>query len=108
MSEYHTRKFRSLVVETMIEDLKFGEMLLRFLELRSTIRREEIAIKPERFSEELKKLLGDGSKPIEETLLTNLYRRLNIEYRNESNQNFQRRIKEALGKFTQNNHNTKP
>jgi len=54
--------FNNLLIESFLESVDFGEVILRFLELRSTIKRDEIAEKPEQFAMELENLSETAQK----------------------------------------------
>lgn len=74
------RRFNDLVVESFLESMCFGEVVLRFLELNSAVRRDELAEKPEAFASQLEGLFGDGAKMVEERMIRNLYAKLGVEY----------------------------
>ena len=78
--ESERKKFNSLLLESILECIEFGEVVLRFLELNSAVKRDEIAEKPEKFAMELEYLLGDGAKIIEEKIIQSVYAKIGMEY----------------------------
>lgn len=94
--EDEKRRFNEFLVEAICESMDFGEVVLHFLELRSDVRRDEIAEKPEVFAGELEGLLGDSAKIIEERIVKKLYSILNIEYEETVKGSFPELIRKAL------------
>jgi len=93
------RKFNSLVIDSFLECVEFGGVILRFLELNSSFRRDELTEKPELFAKELEDLLGDGAKIIEERIIRNLYAKIGIEYVEKEGYTFSDYIKCAYQEF---------
>ncbi len=89
------RRFNDLVVESFLESMNFGEVVLRFLELKLAVKRGEIAEKPEQFAKELEDLLGDGAKIIEEKVTRTLYAKIGMEYAKKEGYTFSDYIKDA-------------
>jgi hypothetical protein len=87
--------FNDLVVESLLESMDFGEVVLHFLELKSPIKRDEIADKPEQFAKELEDLFGDGAKIILEKVTKILYAKIGMEYAKKEGYTFSDYIKEA-------------
>jgi len=79
-SDEARKKFNSMLLESILECIEFGEVVLRFLELNSAVKRDEIAEKPEKFARELEDLLGDGAKIIEEKIIQKVYAKIGMEY----------------------------
>ena len=79
-SDEAKRRFNDLLVESFIESADFGEVIIRFLELNTPLKRSEIADKPEQFAKELEDLLGDGAKIIEEKTIRTLCKKIGKEY----------------------------
>jgi hypothetical protein len=90
--------FNNLLIESFLESVDFGEVILRFLELRSAIKRDEIAEKPEQFAMELENLFGDSAKIILEKTTRTLYAKIGIEYINREGYKFSDYIKDAYQK----------
>jgi hypothetical protein len=92
------KRFNDLVVESFLESMDFGEVVLRFLELKSAIKRDEIAEKPEKFAKELEDLLGDSAKIIEEKMTQRLYAKTGMDYVKKEGYTFSDYIKDAYRK----------
>lgn len=92
------KRFNDLVVESFLESMDFGEVVLRFLELKSAIKRDEIAEKPENFAKELEDLLGDSAKIIEEKMTQRLYAKTGMDYVKKEGYTFSDYIKDAYRK----------
>jgi hypothetical protein len=73
--------------------MDFGEVVLRFLELKSAIKRDEVAEKPEKFAKELEDLLGDSAKIIEEKMTQRLYAKTGMDYVKKEGYTFQTTLK---------------
>ena len=89
------KRFNDLLVESLLESMKFGEVVLRFLELRSAIRRDEIAEKPERFAGELEDLFGNSAKIILEKATRMFYAKIGANYVDREDYTFSDYIREA-------------
>jgi hypothetical protein len=96
------RKFNTLLVNSFLECVEFGGIILRFLELNSSFRRDELAEKPELFARELEGLLGDGAKIIEERMIRNLYSKIGMEYKKEEGRAFSEYIRNAYQEYLKN------
>jgi hypothetical protein len=92
------KRFNDLVVESFLESMDFGEVVLRFLELKSAVKRGEIAEKPEKFAKELEDLLGDSAKIIEEKMTQRLYAKTGMDYVKKEGYAFSDYIKDAYRK----------
>ena len=93
------RRFNDLLVESFIESADFGEVIIRFLELNTPLKRSEIADKPELFAEELESLLGDGAKVIEERMIHNLYAKIGSKFTEIDGYTFPDYVKDAKEKY---------
>jgi len=93
------RRFNDLLVESFIESADFGEVIIRFLELNTPLKRSEIADKPELFAEELESLLGDGAKVIEERMIRNLYAKIGSKFTEIDGYTFPDYVKDAKEKY---------
>jgi len=94
------KKFNELLVESILEGLDFGEVVLRFLELKSQVKRDSIAEKPELFVEKLEDLLGVWMAGIfEERILRILCGKLGIEYSVIDALTFSKAVKKALKEY---------
>ena len=71
-----------------------AKAIYSYIENECHLKREEIAKKPEVFSADLKRLLGSGSQVIEQMILRNLYRRLELEFTVREGYGFSDYIKE--------------
>jgi len=97
-------KLESLLPKMINETLKqvFKEdgakAIWVFIENNSHLKREEIAEKPEVFSDGLDRLLGSGARVIEKFILKNLYRELGLEFREKKGREFPDYIKELSKK----------
>ena len=92
------KSFNDLLIESLLEWIESGEVVLRFLELKSAIKRDEIAEKPEQFANELEDLFGDGAKIIEEKVIQTLYAKIGMDYIKKEGYMFSDYIKEAYRK----------
>ena len=91
---YDRRKFNDILIESIIEGLDFGELILRFLELRTSMKREEIVDKPGVFADELEKLFGSYTADVlEERIIRTLCKKLRIDYNEVSDYTFSRCIR---------------
>ena len=70
------------------------KVIYGFLENKSHLKREEIAEKPEVFSTGMKKLVGSGAPVIENLILKNLYRKLELKFEEKEGYEFSDYIKE--------------
>ena len=93
------RRFNDLLVESFIESADFGEVIIRFLELNTPLKRSEIAEKPELFAEELEGLFGDGAKVIEERMIRNLYAKIGSKFTKIDGYTFPDYVKDAKEKY---------
>ena len=66
-------RFNNILIEAIIEGLDFGEVILRFLELKSGIDRNRIIDKPNIFAEELRKTFGPWTARIFEKNILGVY-----------------------------------
>ena len=93
------RRFNDLLIESFIESADFGEVIIRFLELNTPLKRSKIADKPELFAEELESLLGDGAKVIEERMIRNLYAKIGSKFTEIDGYTFPDYVKDAKEKY---------
>ena len=98
-SDEAKRRFNDLLVESFIESADFGEVIIRFLELNTSLKRSEIADKPELFARELESLLGDGAKVIEERMIRNLYAKIGSKFTEIDGYTFPDYVKDAKEKY---------
>jgi hypothetical protein len=96
------RRFNALLVDSFLGNVEFGEVILRFLELNSSFRRDELAEKPELFAGELEDLFGDGAKIIKERMIRDLYSKIGMEYKNEKGRAFSEYIRNAYQEYLKN------
>jgi hypothetical protein len=96
--------FNDLLVESFLESMEFGEVVLYFLELRSSIRREEIAERPDKFARELEDLFGDGAKVILERTVKTLYEKLGLSYVRKRGYEFSDYVGEAYQEYLRRKH----
>lgn len=75
------KRFNTMLVESILESLDFGEIVLRFLELNFNLDRNRIAEQPELFAKYLEETLGSWMAVIfERNILKNLCRKLDVSY----------------------------
>jgi hypothetical protein len=74
------KRFNDLLVESLLECMEFGDVALRFLELKTAIKRDEIIEKPEQFAKELEDLYGDSAKIILEKTTRTFYAKIGMSY----------------------------
>jgi len=91
--------FNSLLVESFLESVDFGEVVLRFLELNTAVKLEEIAEKPEVFVEEIEDLYGDSAPLIEERIIRKLCSKLGMEFGVVADRKFPEQVREALRRY---------
>ena len=72
------RRFNKLLLESIYESINFAETIVHFMELRTSLSREELVERPNLFVRELEDLLGEGAKAIEKQIIKNLYTKLGI------------------------------
>jgi hypothetical protein len=95
-----TRRFNRMLVESIIEGLDFGEVVLRFLELNYSLDRNQIAEQPEHFARDLEETLGPWMATIfERNIIRILCRKINVEYMRIEELSFSEAVKELLKKF---------
>jgi len=92
-------RFSKLLVESIVESITFGEVVLHFIELNSLVKREEIAEKPELLAREFEDLFGDSAKIIEERIIRKLYLKIGIKYDDKEGYTFPEYIKKAYKEF---------
>jgi len=79
-SEEEKRRFIDLLVESFVECVRFGDSILRFLELKYGLKKNDILRRPEYFITGLKDLMGGGAAVIERLMIENLYRKIGLEF----------------------------
>jgi len=75
------------------------KVIYDYLESNPYLKIEEIAEKPELFSDSLKKLLGSAAPVIKDLILKNLYSQLQSEYEDKEDCGFSCHIKELREKY---------
>jgi hypothetical protein len=91
------KRFNELLVDSARASMDFGDVVLKFLELGTPFRKEEIAEKPEVFADQLEELFGvESARIIEDRIVENLYSTLNMEYETVKGGKFQELVGDAL------------
>jgi len=93
------REFNNILLQSFLECVEFGDLILRFLEISSPIKRWELAEKPEMFANGLKDLLGDSAKVKMEEIIQKLYEKIGVNFVKLKGYAFQDYIKDAKIKF---------
>ncbi len=88
------RRLNRLLLKAIRESLDFGEVIIRFIELNSSIRKDEIVYNPEAFAREMEKIFGVSSAIMLEAIVKRLYTSLGIKIENKK-RSFQEYIIEA-------------
>lgn len=83
------RRLNSLLIQAICESLSFGEVILHYIELNCSIRRDEIIYNLEAFVREMEKIFGDSSSIIFENIIKNLYSSLGVKYKEKKRRSFQ-------------------
>jgi len=100
-SDEDKERFNIILVESILEGLDFGEVVLRFLELNFNLDRKKIADNPELFAKSLEKTLGSWmAKIFEENILQILCRKINIDYLEVEGLTFSEAIKKTFEKYS--------
>ncbi|MCD6538946.1 hypothetical protein J7L18_10140, partial [Candidatus Bathyarchaeota archaeon] len=60
-SEEERKRFTDLLIESFVECMRFGDSILRFLELKYGLKKNDILRRPESFILGLKDLMGGGA-----------------------------------------------
>ena len=89
-------RLNRLLVKAICESLNFGEVILHFIELNSSIKRDEIVYNPEAFAKEMEKIFGDSSSIMLETIVKKLYASLGMKIKEGKRQSFREYIMEAV------------
>jgi len=97
-SEEEKRRFIDLLVESFVECVRFGDSILRFLELNYGLKKNDILRRPESFIVGLKDLMGGGAAVIERLMIENLYRKIGLECE-WGEKTFREYIEEAFKEF---------
>ena len=101
-SDENKRRFNNVLVESILEGLDFGEIVLRFLELNSNLDRSQIADRPEFFAEELEKTFGPWMADMfKKNILQLLCRKIGINYPDIEDLTFSEAIKKAFKKYSE-------
>jgi len=101
-SDVDRKKFNDILVDSIIEGLDFGEVILRFIELKSNLDRNKIVDEPEFFAEELEEIFGLWIANIfKENILRFLCGKLNINYSDIKDLNFQEAVRKAFEKYSE-------
>jgi 5'-deoxynucleotidase YfbR-like HD superfamily hydrolase len=74
-------EFNEIIVSTISEVLDFSEVILNFLELNTSFKRNMIMKDVDALSNGLRELLGDSGGIIEDIIAKRVYEKLNIPYR---------------------------
>ncbi|RLI35291.1 hypothetical protein DRO55_05410, partial [Candidatus Bathyarchaeota archaeon] len=69
-----------LLIESICESTLFGENILRFLEMTTPIKREELSDRLDIFVKELEELLGEGARMLSKEIVKNLYNKLGLKF----------------------------
>ncbi|RJS84690.1 hypothetical protein CW706_03435 [Candidatus Bathyarchaeota archaeon] len=94
------REFNRILIQAILEGLDFGEIVLRFMELNSQVKRSEMGEKPELFAEKLEEVFGSWTANIfEERILRILSMKIGIEYSSIEDFNFSKAVKKAFREF---------
>jgi len=72
-----SKRISKLLAESIVESMNFGGLFLYFMEV-SGIGKNEVASKPEKFEEWLRKVYGQGATVIERRVITMLRRKLGL------------------------------
>lgn len=100
-SDEDKKRFNIMLVESILEGLDFGEIVLRFLELNFNLDRKQITDNPELFARNLEKTLGPWmAKIFEENILQILYRKIGIDYMEVKELTFSEAVKKAFKKYS--------
>lgn len=91
-------EFNEVLVSTISEVLDFSDVILNFLELNTSFKREKIMDDVNALSLGLRELLGDSGGIIEDIIAKRVYEKLNIRY-NEKNGTLEDRLKHAYKSF---------
>jgi len=102
------KNFNNIFLKSFLECVKFGELILRFFELRSLIKRCELAEKPEILAYGLEDLLGDWAKVKEEEIIQKLYTKIGMKFTKLEGYTFQDYVKDAKTKYIASYLKTKP
>jgi hypothetical protein len=88
--------FAEAVDETLKQIFKEdgAKVIYEFLENHSRLKLEEVADKPEVFSDSLEKLMVSAARVIEQTILKNLYSRLGLKFEEKPGYEFSDYIRE--------------
>jgi hypothetical protein len=98
------KDWKSFFAETVDDTLKqiFKEdgarVIYEFLENHTRLRLEEVADKPEVFSEGLERLMVSAARVIEKVILKNLYSRMGLTFKEKPGYEFQDYIREQRGR----------
>jgi len=96
------RGFNIILVESILEGLDFGEVVLRFLELNFNLDRNKIADNPELFARNLEKTFGPWMADIfEKNILQILCRKIGVDYLDIEGLTFPEAIKKAFKKYSE-------
>ena len=105
-SDEDKRRFNIVLVESILEGLDFGEVVLRFLELNFNLDRNKIAEQPELFARNLEETLGPWMAAIfERNILEILCGKISIDYVDIEELSFSEAIKKIFKKYSE---TTKP
>ncbi len=74
------RRFNLLLIESICESTLFGENILRFLEMTTPVKREELSDRLDIFVKELEELLGEGARMLSKEIVKNLYNKLGLKF----------------------------
>jgi len=79
--------------------VEFGDLILRFFEIRSLVKRYELAEKPAMLAKGLEDLLGEGAKVKEEEIIQRLYEKIGVKFKKSKNRTFQDYVKDAKMRY---------
>jgi len=94
VKEEKMHRLNRLLLKAIHESLDFGEVIIRFIELNSSIRKDEIVYNPGAFAREMEKIFGVSSAIMLEAIVKRLYTNLGIKIENKK-RSFQEYIIEA-------------
>ena len=94
VKEEKMHRLNRLLLKAIHESLDFGEVIIRFIELNSSIRKDEIVYNPGVFAKEMEKIFGVSSAIMLEAIVKRLYTNLGIKIENKK-RSFQEYIIEA-------------
>ncbi len=77
-------EFNKILVSTISEVLDFSDVIMNFLELNTSFKRDNIMEDVDSLSLGLKEVFGDSGAILEDILVKRIYGKLNIQYKADS------------------------